>query len=224
MVNDIFFNVKSSQIPCGKSSRSLWLYMLHPCQWFYIWLHCNTECTVFLCGWWQWWGSRVEMGFSCSCLSLTLAQPWINSFRVAEFSPSTCHTAGFPPLLVLWRELKGQRLSLNNSLHLCHVKLFNRAQKSIYPPLWYKQNHLLNKCGKDFYLSLNSRGFRPMNLWDFGADKAVKYYLQTDICSFEWSTSISLSAIRNVVSFALCINCSKWRWWGASFYFAPQWG
>lgn len=125
VVNDIFKNVKSSQIPCGKSSRSLWLYMLHPCQWFYIWLHCNTECTVFLCGWWQWWGSRVEMGFSCSCLSLTLAQQWINSFRVAEFSPSTCHTAGFPPLLLSWCERKRQRLILNDSLHLYHVTPFN---------------------------------------------------------------------------------------------------
>lgn len=50
-----------------KGSRSLWLYILHRCQWFYIWLQCYTECTVFLCGWWQWWGSRVEMGFSCAC-------------------------------------------------------------------------------------------------------------------------------------------------------------
>lgn len=70
----LFLNVKLSQIPHGKSNRSLWLYMLHLCQWFYIWLHCYTECTVFLCGWWQWWGSRVEMGFSCPCSSLTLAQ------------------------------------------------------------------------------------------------------------------------------------------------------
>lgn len=62
-----------------KRSRSLWLCILHPCQWFYIWLHCCTECTVFLCGWWQWWGSRVEMGFSCSCFSLTLAQQWVKT-------------------------------------------------------------------------------------------------------------------------------------------------
>lgn len=27
---------------------------------------------MFLCGWWHWWGSRVEMGFSCSCLGLNL--------------------------------------------------------------------------------------------------------------------------------------------------------
>lgn len=60
-----------------KRSRSLWLYILHPCQWFYIWLYCYTEYTVFLCGWWQWWGSRVEMGFSCPCLSLTLAEKWV---------------------------------------------------------------------------------------------------------------------------------------------------
>lgn len=92
VVNDTFLNVKLSQIPHGKSSRSLWLYMLHLCQWFYIWLHCYTECTVFLCGWWQWWGSRVEMGFSCSCSSLTLAQQMgKNSTGVEEVSLSTYH-------------------------------------------------------------------------------------------------------------------------------------
>lgn len=56
-------------------AAGLWLYMLHPCQWFYIWLHCYRECTLFLCGWWQWWGCRVEMGFSCSCLWV---QHWHN--------------------------------------------------------------------------------------------------------------------------------------------------
>lgn len=40
--------------------------------------HC-TKCTVFLCGWWHWWGSRVEMGFSCSCLGLTLAQQLVKT-------------------------------------------------------------------------------------------------------------------------------------------------
>lgn len=64
-----------------KRSRSLLLYILHPGQWFYIWLHGYTEYTVFLCGWWQWWGSRVEMGFSCPCLSLTLAQQWVKKLH-----------------------------------------------------------------------------------------------------------------------------------------------
>lgn len=62
-----------------KRIRTLRLNIPHLCLWFYIWIHCYTKYTVFLCGWWYWWSSRVEMGFSCSCLSLTLAQQYLNT-------------------------------------------------------------------------------------------------------------------------------------------------